>query len=269
MNDLTANTVAPYFTAAQQYSLLSSHYEDWSPIDWYQNVKDQGRAYSEFLHARGFDTNARIVDLTCGMGTQIIGLAAQGYETLGIDLAPGQIERARSESKNFDLQIQPKWEVLDALKASEVLQERYDVVLSCGNSVPLLGELSYIEQLVLSAKNLLSQRGVFISVLIDYTEIRKTQPYIIQQGPIANHQRNGIWIETGIWHSSAAYRSDVLFLYQGPTVKTMHYSFPRLYAILPEEYECLLRKVGFTQIEKRTRIDRDIPGFLCYIAGVQ
>src|SRR3954447_13207509 len=57
---------------------------------WDAAVERQGRALAELLPAGG-----RVLDCSCGIGTQAIGLALLGCRVVGTDPSQGAIERAR------------------------------------------------------------------------------------------------------------------------------------------------------------------------------
>jgi len=46
-------------------------------------------------------TGDRVLDVGCGTGTDSIWLAQQGYEVVGVDIAPRSIELARVRAQNF------------------------------------------------------------------------------------------------------------------------------------------------------------------------
>ena len=77
-----------------------------------------------------------VLDVSCGIGTQAIGLAALGYNVTASDLSPEEIERAKQEAKARELSI--TFSVADMRLAHEHHAKEFDVVLSADNSVPHL-----------------------------------------------------------------------------------------------------------------------------------
>ena len=190
---------ADYHEVARQYSLLSVHYDDWSSIDWRENVRQQGRALDELLKGKGFQSPCRVLDFTCGMGTQVTGLALHGHDVTGIDLSDGQIQRAQAEALNFDLNIPAKWVVGDALKADQYINGPFDVILSFGNSLPLLGSLENIRTALTAMYGLLRPGGMILLSMMDYAEKRSIRAHVMQYGRVDNGDRQGIWMETASW----------------------------------------------------------------------
>jgi 2-polyprenyl-3-methyl-5-hydroxy-6-metoxy-1,4-benzoquinol methylase len=77
-----------------------------------------------------------VLDVSCGIGTQALGLAQRGYDITASDLSPKAIERARREAEIRGLRID--FSVADMRQAHENHQRAFDVVISCDNSVPHL-----------------------------------------------------------------------------------------------------------------------------------
>ncbi len=253
---------ADYHEVARQYSLLSAHYDDWSRIDWHDNVRQQGRALDELLKDKGFHGPCRVLDFTCGMGTQVTGLALHGHHVTGLDLSDGQVRRAQAEAQSFDLSVPVQWIVGDALQADRHVKGPFDVILSFGNSLPLLGSLSHIRDALRVMHGLLKPGGMILLSLMDYAEKRRTRPHVMQYGRVDNGDRQGIWMETAAWaENGCQYRSDVYFSFVSPEVKVVHYPFPVLYAIIEEEMRMLLAGCGFQAVDYKPK-DR-VPHFSC------
>ena len=75
------------------YSELSDFYHLIYP-DWEESVQRQAEALDATIREvwRGSET---VLDVSCGIGTQSLGLASRGYKVTASDLSPGAIERAR------------------------------------------------------------------------------------------------------------------------------------------------------------------------------
>jgi SAM-dependent methyltransferase len=57
---------------------------------------------------------ARALDVGCGTGTHAVWLASQGFDVVGVDIAPRAIERARDRAGTAG-DVECKFEVLDFL----------------------------------------------------------------------------------------------------------------------------------------------------------
>ena len=77
-----------------------------------------------------------ILDVSCGIGTQCLGLAALGYQLTASDLSPEEVDRAGREAAKRCLPI--SFSVSDMRAAFNHHDCQFDVVISCDNSVPHL-----------------------------------------------------------------------------------------------------------------------------------
>ena len=82
------------------------------------------------------DDVSSILDVSCGIGTQSLGLANLGYQVTASDLSPDEIERAKSEAEKRGLSI--SFSTADMREAYSHHAYQFDLVISCDNSVPHL-----------------------------------------------------------------------------------------------------------------------------------
>src|SRR4051812_32653480 len=67
---------------------------------WDAAVERQGAVLDRLIHAAVPDAHD-VLDCSCGIGTQAIGLALRGYAVRGTDLSGGAIARARAEAERL------------------------------------------------------------------------------------------------------------------------------------------------------------------------
>lgn len=79
---------------------------------------------------------SEILDVSCGIGTQAIGLAKLGYYVTGSDLSHEEIQRAAQEATVRNLML--SLSVADMRYAHDHHMSEFDVVISADNSVPHL-----------------------------------------------------------------------------------------------------------------------------------
>ena len=70
-----------------------------------------------------------VLDVGCGTGENALFLASRGHETMGIDVVPVAIERARAKARERGLEA--RFEVADALHLGAP-GRRFDTVIDCG-----------------------------------------------------------------------------------------------------------------------------------------
>lgn len=142
--------------------------------DWKQSVHRQAKVLGKFIAAHKGDPPLTILDCTCGIGTQAIGLALAGYSVYGTDLSPEAIERARREAVNFG--VEASFDVADLLQLESQVSGTYDVVLSCDNA---LAHFLTDQELLRAVENMASKLrpdGLLVASIRDYDAILQEKP---------------------------------------------------------------------------------------------
>jgi SAM-dependent methyltransferase len=123
---------------------MNDFYERLTPFyhlihqDWDASVRRQGERLAELIetHWPGSDT---VLDVSCGIGTQAIGLALQGCAVTASDLCAAEVARATREAGRRGAHV--AFSVCDMREAFAHHGPGFDVVISCDNSLPhLLGD---------------------------------------------------------------------------------------------------------------------------------
>lgn len=116
-------------------------YNELSPLyhlifqDWNQSIQRQGDQLNRLIQAQWPGCHT-VLDVSCGIGTQAIALAALGYKVTGSDISTQAIERARKEAQLRGLDI--GFSVADMRRAHIAHGAGFDLVISCDNSLPHL-----------------------------------------------------------------------------------------------------------------------------------
>ena len=103
--------------------------------DWDASVARQGEQLSAII-ATEWPSARRILDVSCGIGTQAIGLALRGYPVHASDVSEQAIARARTEARARNAAI--PFSVCDVRAAHAQHGSGFDVVISADNSLPHL-----------------------------------------------------------------------------------------------------------------------------------
>jgi SAM-dependent methyltransferase len=117
-----------YDTLAPYYHLIYA--------DWDASIGRQSRALDAIIRSTGGPQPRSVLDASCGIGTQSIGLAQRGYEVTASDLSPSAVERAQREASQRGLSIQCS--VADMRRVHARHRRLFDVVIACDNSIPHL-----------------------------------------------------------------------------------------------------------------------------------
>lgn len=123
-------------------ALVNDFYDQLSPFyhliyrDWEADVAQQARSLGDIMESRWGRGAKSVLDVSCGIGTQSLGLAALGFQVTGSDLSREAVARARKEASSCGLTI--SFSVCDMREAAAHHGRSFDLVLSGDNSVPHL-----------------------------------------------------------------------------------------------------------------------------------
>jgi len=104
--------------------------------DWEASIQWQAEILDAVIRERLGAGRHRIFDVSCGIGTQTLGLAALGHEVAGADLSPGAVARASREATARGLEID--FSVADMRDCDGHPRAPFDIVLAADNAVPHL-----------------------------------------------------------------------------------------------------------------------------------
>lgn len=117
---------------------MADFYDDFADLyhlifeDWNASIERQGQQLAQVIRSNWPDAST-MLDVSCGIGTQSLALAKQGYKLTASDLSAKSVERAKREAETRALSI--SFSVCDMRQAFGCHGTGFDVVLSCDNSV--------------------------------------------------------------------------------------------------------------------------------------
>jgi glycine/sarcosine N-methyltransferase len=180
-----------YDNLADDYHLIFAN--------WKKSVRKQGVTLDKLIKSFGYESSMDLLDCSCGIGTQAIGLALQGYNVQGTDLSPKSIARAKKEAKKFGLNM--KFQVADFRELSQKIKATFDIVITCDNSLPHL--LDY-KDLALAVKNIyqvMNPNSLFIASIRDYDATSKDKPTVSQPTLYGDDEERYFSFQEWIWDS--------------------------------------------------------------------
>ena len=157
------------------YDSLSPEYRDNMGWDWESTMRKEGASLNTFLENQvGRPGPYALLDCSCGIGTQAIGLALQGHNVHATDLSTVSIDCARQEANNLGVEM--TFGVADFCKLSETVSDTFDVVLSCDNSIAHCLKDEDLAAALSSMKSRLKPGGLLLISLRDYDALVVDQP---------------------------------------------------------------------------------------------
>jgi SAM-dependent methyltransferase len=121
-------------TAKHFYDELTPLYHLVYP-DWNASIERQAAALDAMIRECWLSVQT-VLDVTCGIGTQALGLAQLSYHVTASDLSPSAVARARREAADRNLDI--SFSVADMRNAYNHHRRQFDLVIACDNAIPHL-----------------------------------------------------------------------------------------------------------------------------------
>lgn len=233
--------------ALQFYEQLASDYH-LIFADWKESVQKQGEILDHIIRAQMSFVPSSVLDCSCGIGTQAIGLAMRGYQVHATDLSPTAVERAAIEAKSFGVSL--TFGVADLRDLDTVVSGSFDVVLSCDNALP---HLLSREDLLLAAhsmKSKLKPDGLLLVSIRDYDSIVAEKPCSTTPQIIDTPSGRRIVFQVWDWLKDGRTYQIHQFIIRQTQEKwnTAHYT--TLYrTLLRDELGQILQDVGFKKLD--------------------
>jgi SAM-dependent methyltransferase len=101
--------------------------------NWDESIERQAGQLTRIIRNRWGASVQTLLDASCGIGTQALGLAQRGFLVTASDLSAGAIARAQAEAQRRAVEID--FSVCDLRAAHTHHRRQFDVVISCDNSI--------------------------------------------------------------------------------------------------------------------------------------
>lgn len=230
------------------YNGISSYYH-LIYSDWYNSITKQAEDLDSIIKDYWKREISNILDASCGIGTQVLGLAQLGYNLTGSDISSLEIKRAKMEAKLKKLKI--NFLVADMRELSRFNRKEYDLVISCDNSLPhLLNDIDILKALRQFYKCTRSGGGTLISVR-DYAKENfkgiQLKPYEIRKVGETKYIIYQVWEFTDNKH----YNISIHFIEDKGTKDCKISVFrSKYYTITIDRLKELMKRAGFKEIKR-------------------
>lgn len=121
----------------------------------------------------------RVLDPSCGAGTQAIALASLGYEVVAADPSSGMLRKAHDIAENYGVLDHIQFERADFLNLTDVVAGPFDAIVSKGNALPHLLLDTEIEQTLHTFYRLLRPGGLLVIGMRDFGPFMEDRPRFI------------------------------------------------------------------------------------------
>lgn len=214
--------------------------------NWSASITRQGESLNDVLGAYCVGMDEPVLDCACGIGTQLIGLAALGRNVTGSDLSPHAVLRARSEAQSRGL---PTRMVVADMQALPFRDEQFAAVICADNALPHLLTPASLAAGLAEIRRVLRPNGVLVVSTRDYDTARQnrttsTAPSVNRTGP-----RTVITFQLWHWHDDGEHYDVEHFTldtndHAAWTVKRRNVTY---WALTREQVTHALSLAGFTE----------------------
>jgi SAM-dependent methyltransferase len=234
---------------------MNSFYKQLTPLfhlvykDWHATIEAHGKMLAEIIDSQWGSSKTRILDVSCGIGTQSLALATRGFDVTASDLSPDVVARAKREARARDLEIE--FSVCDMREAHLEHGGGFDVVLCAGNALPHLLNDDEILKALRSMYACLDPGGGCIITMRQYDrEERGTgifKPFGVREEAGSRFIIFQVWDFVGERYKFAMY---FLEEHMETGEITTHVMRSEYYAISPEKILILMQRAGFDRVQR-------------------
>jgi SAM-dependent methyltransferase len=164
--------------------------------DWDASRERQARALQQILNVLPQGERSRhLLDCACGIGTQLLGLAALGEHIIGTDFSPAAVRRADREARRRHLC--PPVAVAD-MQALPFAGHSFDGLVCADNSLPHLTTPADLARGLSEMARVLRADGLLLISVRDYDTAR--QQRTVATSPSVRDTPTGRVISFQLWH---------------------------------------------------------------------
>ncbi len=227
MPDKGAGGAAP--RVAKFYDDLAAHYHLLFE-DWDETIARQGRCLDRLIGEMSGPGPKTVLDATCGIGTQSLGLAQRGHRVSGSDLSCNAVERARLEARRRALPVE--FRVCDVRRLGAAHSGGFDVVCALNNALPhLLGDEDLVEALRQMAAMTIPG-GLLLASTRDYDRLKAERPRSTGLKIIDDGLERRVVFQLWDWEADGSLCHLQIFIIRQCRAQTETLVFPSVYRAL-------------------------------------
>ena len=171
---------------------------NWNTDETPQEVKE--------VFENGSHPSGPVLDLGCGIGTNVIYMARQGVQAIGLDFVPSVIKTARRKAHQEGLSQRTCFEVADVTRLEEIKLPLIDFALDmgCYHGLSPDGKQSYITSLA----NIVQPGGLLLLYALDLHKEAgisfglvpgEVEDLFIPRFKMTRSARSGFWSRGSTW----------------------------------------------------------------------
>lgn len=141
--------------------------------DWETQLEREGLGLRAIFRNKGVQ---RILDASCGAGTQSIPLAKLGFDVVAVDPSQGMLKKAHQIATDYGVVDKIEFIRGDFLDLQNIVNGQFDAIITKGNSLPHLLTDDEIELTIHIFHELLRPGGVIVIGMRDFGPFMEDRP---------------------------------------------------------------------------------------------
>jgi SAM-dependent methyltransferase len=229
------------------YNQLAPYYHEIFP-DWSRSIARQATQLRRIIRTHCKAPRHTVLDASCGIGTQALGLAALGFDVTGSDISAGAVRRARREARRRDLTV--RFSVADMRKLWTAHGREFDVVISCDNSIPHLLTSAKILSALRQMKRCTRVGGLCLVSVRDYAEETANGCALRPYGVVEKRGQRIVLFQTWEFHGKRYTMTLYRLAERRGCTPTQTILSTEYFAIDTDTLMRLMRKAGFVDVRR-------------------
>lgn len=215
--------------------------------DWDETIRRHAAELQGVIREFWGDRVKTILDATCGIGTQALGLAGLGYDVTASDISAAPLERAKEEAARRHLDI--RFRLADLRSLASAHGRTFDLVIACDNAIPHLLSDDEIRTAFREMYRCAAVGGGCVISVRDYDPAERGVK-VVPYGVRTDGGRRFIVFQVWEYHG-AIYDLSMYFVEDGGGLEcTTHVMRSKYYAIPVVRLLELMTEAGFTGVRR-------------------
>lgn len=198
--------------------------------DWDKSIDRQAAVYNRLIASVLPQPSLKLLDCSCGIGTQAIGFAKAGHRVVASDVSPAAVARAIREAEVRGLTITAY--ISDMTTLTEIEDRGFDVVTTLDNALPHL-ETDDLQRAISAMASRLRPGGLLMASIRDYDALIVERPNVLGPTFVGNEQNRRIVHQVWDWIDEARYTVHLYVTIRSETGWDSHH--------FAGEYRCMQR----------------------------
>lgn len=221
--------------------------------DWHAALQREGAVLRRSFRDRGI---TKVLDASCGPGTQAIALARLDYEVTAADPSQSMLIKAREHAQYYNVSDDITFVCTDFLGLPHAVVGAYDAVITKGNALPHLLTDDEIIQALRNFYQLLRPGGTVLIGMRDYDFLLEDRArFVPRQLHTDDPQQDYILFDVWDWDDGPPVTVTFnTFIVSGKGEQYSVTKHPVTYrALRREELETMLMQAGFVDLKTESQ----------------